>query len=284
MSSPRITFNISGDANQANPHRLTLEQEAVATGKLSLTDLEAMVSLARSGVSSKSYIASTCPATVAEGNVVVSLRLFAWPSHRQPYTITAAIPAITTIGEPVAIEQERDFDLIIDGDSIDLPCSATDARITWQSPAILANGQVIDAPVISGYDVDQGRMVALSTAHGPINRLRLARACFGVLRVRCMAIGFSHTLTLTIPNGDTAISDLRETITAAWALADGSTDATTTDIELPACVQTLLESCEDDTRVGDHVGSKKETKTRKQLRYSTCTGAVIDYREIEVDA
>lgn len=284
MSSPRITFNISGDAGQANPHRLTLEQDSVASGELSLTDLEAMVSLARSGVTAKSYIASNCPATVTEGNVVVNLRLFSWPSHRQAYDLTAAIPAITTIGEPMAIEQERDFDVIIDGDSINLPCLAADARITWQSPAILANGQVIDAPSISGYDVDQSRMVDLSTAHGPINRLRLARACFGVLRVRCTAIGYSHSLTLTIAKNDTAISDLQETITASWQLADGTTDATTLDIELPTCVQTLLEACEDDTSVGDHVGVKKETKIRKQLRYSTCTGAVIDYREIEVEA
>ena len=283
MSSPRITFNISGDTGQANPHRLTLEQEAVASGKLSLTDLEAMVSLARSGISAKSYIASNCPATITEGNVVVSLRLFAWPSHRQAYTLTAAIPAITTIGEPVAIEQERDFDLIIDGDSIDLPCLAADARITWQSPAIIANGQVIDAPVISGYDVDQGRMVELSAEHGAINRLRLYRTCFGVLRVRCTAIGYSHSLTLTIPKGDTAINDLRETITAAWALAEGPTEATTLEIELPACVQALLESCEDDTTIGDHVSVKKDEKTRHLLRYSTCTGAVIDYREIEVE-
>lgn len=284
MSSPRITFNIAGDANRANLHRLTLEQETVASGKLSLTDLEAMVSLARSGISAKSYIASNCPATVTDGNVVVSLRLFAWPSHRQDYTLTAAIPAITTIGDAVAVEQERDFDVIVDGDSIDLPCLAADARITWQSPAILANGQVIDAPVISGYDIDQSRMVDLATEHGAINRLRLARACFGVLRVRCTAIGYSHALTLTIPKGDTAIIDLRETITAAWLLADGSTEATTLEIEIPTCVRTLLESCADDTTIGDHVGVKRDKKTRKQLRYSTCTGSVIDYREIEVDA
>lgn len=283
MSSPRISFTINGDAGQANTHRLTLEQEAVASGELTLTDLEAMVSLARSGISAKSYIASNCPTTVTEGNVEVSLHCFAWPSHRQPYTLTAAIPAITTIGEPVAIEQERDFDLIVDGDSVDLPCLAADARITWQSPAILANGQVIDAPVISGYDVDQGRVVDLSAEHGAINRLRMERACFGVLRVRCTAIGYSHSITLTIAKGDSKISDIRETITGAWQLADGSTGATTMDIELPACVQTLLESCEDDTSVGDHVGVKKDKKIRKQLRYSTCTGAVIDYREIEVD-
>lgn len=284
MSSPRITFTINGDAGQANPHRLTLEQEAVASGELTLTDLEAMVSLARSGISAKTYIAQNCPATVADGNVIVALRLFAWPSHRQDYTLTAAIPAMTAIGEPVAVEQERDFDVIVDGDSVDLPCLAADARITWQSPAILANGQIIDTPTISGYDVDQGRMVDLTEKHGLINRLRLARSCFGVLRVRCTAIGYSHSLTITVPKNDTAITDFQETITGAWQLADGSTETTIMDVELPACVQTLLESCEDDTSVGDHIGSKKETKTKKQLRYSTCTGSVIDYREIEVDA
>lgn len=284
MSSPRITFTLSGDSANPNPHRLTLEQAPVPSGALGLDDLQAMVALARSGISAKSYIAHGCPATVVEGNVVVDLQLYAWPSHRQAYTLTPAIPAITTIGEAVATTQERDFDLIVDGDSIDLPCLAQAALITWQSPSILANGRIIDHPTLFGYDVDQAKMVALDGPYGPINRLRLERACFGVLRVRCTAIGYSHQLTLTIAKVATKISDIRETITGAWQLADGSTDATTMDVELPICVQTLLESCEDDTSVGDHVGVKKDKKIRKQLRYSTCTGAVIDYREIEVEA
>ena len=284
MSSPRLAITITGDAKSPNPHRLTLEQAPVASGNLSLADLQAMVALARSGISARSYIAQNCPATVVGGNVVVELLLYAWPSHRQDYILTAALSGVTAIGAAVATEQQRDFDLIIDGTTVDLPCLAQDATITWQSPAIRANGRVISTPPLFGYDVDQGRMVALSDPHGAINRLRLATPCFGVLRVRCTAIGYSHRLTLTIPKGDTKISDFTETITGSWLLADGSTDATTCELQLPTCVQTLLEACEDGTKMGDHIGRKEETEIRKQLRYSTCTGSVIDYREIEVKA
>lgn len=272
---------MSGGASNPNQHRLVLEQEAVASGELSLIELNAMVSLARSGISAKAYIANNCPATVTDGNVVVDLRIFAWPSHRQDYMLSAAT-SIVTIDAPVAIEQERDFDLIIDGDSVDLPCLAASAIITWQSPAILANGKEIEVPEIYGYDVDQGRMVGLGDSHGAINRLRFSQACFGVLRIRCTAIGYSHALTLTIPKGNNSISDVKEIITAAWSLADGTTDATTLEIELPPCVETLLESCDDGSSVGSHLGGIKKAKYRKQLRYSTCTGKMIDYHEVEL--
>lgn len=283
MSSPRCSIPLQGGSSNPNPYRLALEQRAVPTGALSLADLEDMVAMARSGISATAYLAKSCPATVVDGNVVVPLTIYVWPSHGQEYLLTSALPSITAIGEAVAIEQPRDFDLIIAStDSVDLPCLAKSARVSWQSPAILANGKQIEHPDLFGYDLAHGHLVLLSDEHGPINRLHLARSCFGVLRVRCTAVGYSHALTLTIPKGDAAV-DFSEVITANWTMVDGSIAATTLELSLPACVETLLAACEDDTIIGEHTGKTKDRKTRKQLRYSTCTGAVIDYREIEVE-
>lgn len=283
MSSPRLTIGLAAGATSPNDHRLVLEQAPVPTGALTLSELETMLSLARSGISARAHIANNCPATIDGINVVVPITLYAWPSHAQPYSLNQAISAWTTIADGVAIEQERDFDLVVENTAtIDLPCLAKSCTVSWQIPAILANGREIEPPDIAGYDLNQSTLVSLDQPHGPINRLVLARACFGVLRVRCTAVGYQHAITLTIPKADTKISDIEETVTGSWNLIGGTTDATTLRLTLPSCVETLLAACYDDTTVGDHLGGVKETKTRKQLRYSTCTGAVLGYREIEV--
>jgi len=283
MSSPRLTLSLSTGASSPNDHRLILEQEPVRTGALPLSELETMLSLARSGISARAYIAGKCPASIDGISVVVPLTLYAWPSHAQPYSLSPAISAWTTIAEGVAIEQERDFDLVVENtNTINLPCLAKSCTVSWQSPAILSNGREIEPPDITGYDLNQSALIALDHPHGPINRLVLARACFGVLRVRCTAIGYQHAITLAIPKGDAKISDVKETVTGSWNLIGGTTDATALQLTLPSCVETLLAACYDDTTVGDHLGTTTETGTRKQLRYSTCTGAVLGYREIEV--
>jgi len=285
MPSARLSIPVSGSDADLNPYRITLEQEPVPQGNLSLTDLTNMLALVRSGISARKYIASSCPATLSGGIVTVPLTLYAWPSHYQEYALSAALPEWTTIGEQIEFTQDREFDLVIENtDLVDLPCMAAGLSITWQSPAIRINGEIIDPPEIQGYDVDKGVMVALDTSHGLINRIRLATPCFGVLRVRCMAIGYRHAITMEIPKTDAeSITDIEETITAAWMLADGSTEIATQKIALPPCVEDLLAACDDGSTVGDHVGSVDDTKYRTRLRYSTCTGKVLDVREIEVN-
>lgn len=277
MSSPRISFQYSGAAGSADDARLVMEQAAVPLpSSLSLVDLANMLSLARSGISAKTYIAQSCPASIVDGNVVVPLTLYVWPSRPgHAYTLSAAIPAWTEIGPAVAIEQARDFDQIVTlAEIIDLPCLAADLEVTWQSPAITARGAVIDPPEISGYDVTAGKMVPLSEPHGSVNRLRLDREVFGVLRVRCQALGYRHALTMTIPNPTAEkITDIQEVVTASWMLADRSTATATQDISLPSCVATLLESCPNSYGVvGDRGSVSSPDELVPQLRYNTCTG------------
>lgn len=276
MSSPRISLQLSGNAGSSNEPRLRLEQAPVSTGDLSLVDLANMLAMVRAGISAKTYIAQSCSASIVGGVVVVPLTLYVWPSlPDQDYTLTAAIPDWTEIGPAVAVEQERDFDLVVEmTETVDLPCLAADFIVSWQSPAITERGLVIDPPSLSGYDVVAGKMLPLAEPHGPINRLRLDREVFGVLRIRCRALGYKHALTMRIPKTTTEkITDIEEVITAAWQLSDATTETTTQDITLPACVATLLESCPDGSRIGDR-GSviDNEDELIPQLRYNTCTG------------
>jgi len=279
MSSPRITFQYSGDVGNGNDPRLLLEQAPVSTKDLALDDLANMLALVRSGISAYTYITQSCAATLINGQVVVPLTLYVWPSLPDlEYELSAAIPAWTAIGPAVAVEQERDFDLVIElSDSVDLPCLAAGLEITWQTPAISGRGGVVDPPpLISGYDTALQAVGPIGSASGPINRLRLDRQVFGVLRVRCRALGYRHAITMTIPKtGDLKITNIRETVTAAWPLADGTIETETLDITLPACVETLLETCE----TGLYPGARSEIIDQEEmvpeLHYSTCDGSLI---------
>lgn len=280
MSSPRISLQYSGDAASGLEPRLLLEQEPVPTGQLSLTDLANMVALVRSGVPASTYIVQSCPASIIAGKVVVPLTLFVWPSlPGMNYSLTAALPAWTEIGEAMAVEQERDFDLVIpQATLVDLPCLAAGLELTWQTPAITNQGVVIDPPPISGYDTARGQWGPITASSGPINRLRLEREVFGVLRVRCRALGYQHTLTLSIPKAtDKKLAEIEETITAAWRLNDGSTETTICNLALPACVASLLESCPDDPRrtPGNRSEIEDPEELIPELRYSTCDGLPI---------
>lgn len=279
MSSPRITFQY-GYFNKTgvNP-RLLLEQKPVPSGKLALTDLANMLALVRSGISATTYIVDNCPATVAQGVVIVPLIVYVWPSEpNQSYGLTAALPAWTTIDKGVTIEQPRDFDLVIEEtNAVDLPCLAAGLEITWQTPAITPHGVVIDPPEITGYDTALKQWTPISTSSGPINRLRFEREIFGVLRVRCLARGYQHTVTMRIPKtGDQKLTDIEETLTAAWLLIDGDTETTTLDLTLPGCVAALLEACEDDPSKTPGLRSEfDEEELIPELRYSTCDGLPI---------
>jgi hypothetical protein len=276
MISPHITLNLSGSGGSSNPPRLLLEQAPVAAGDLSLVDLANMLAMVRAGISAKTYVADSCAASVVGGLVVAQLTLYVWPSlPDQAYTLTAAIPEWTEIATAVAVEQERDFDLVVEmTDTVDLPCLAADLVAAWQSPAITARGVVVDPPAVSGYDVAAGKMVPLAGPHGPINRLRLDREIFGVLRIRCRALGYKHALTMHIPKTAVVkITDIEEVITAAWTLTDATTETATQDITLPACVATLLEACPDGSTIGDRGSvTDDEDELIPQLRYNTCTG------------
>jgi len=286
MPSPRLTIPVSAGGTNPNQHRLTLTQDPVSTLALTLDALPAMLSLARSGISALEYLAQACPATMSANIVTIPLTIYAWPSHRQDYSLSATNGSMTAIGEGESIEEEREFDLVVEStDAVDLPCLAAGITVTWQSPAILADGREIEPPAISGYDVDQGRLIPLAEDHGPVNRLILDRACFCVLRIRCRAIGYSHSVTLSVQRvAGFDASDIEETITASWLLEDGTTDATSIELDIPGCVEVLLNDCYDGSSVGAHLSSSSVTDTqyRTRVRFSTCTGKVIDVRQVEV--
>lgn len=265
MSSPRITFSYSGNA-EGSGARLLLEQEPVSSSALSLVDLANMLALVRSGISARTYIADSCSASLVNGLVVVPLTIYVWPSEEgMEYDLTATLPEWTTIGPAVAVEQERDFDLVIpEAVAADLPCLASGIELTWQTPAITPKGVVVDSPTLS----------LVAGGGGAFNGIKVDQAVFGVLRVRCTAIGYQHAVTLRIPKtGASSISDIKSILTANWDYGRG---VTTLDLKLPACAESLLEACEETGRTPGIASEVTEEEEQiPELRYSTCTGQPI---------
>lgn len=263
MSSPRITFSYSGNS-EGSGARLLLEQEPVSTSALSLVDLANMLALVRTGISAKTYIADSCSASLVNGLVVVPLTVYVWPSEEGvEYDLTATLPEWTVIGPAVAVEQERDFDLVIpEAAAVDLPCLAvSNVTFDWQTPAITPKGVVVDAPVLA----------LVSGGAGLANGIMVDQAVFGVLRVRCTAIGYRHAVTLRIPKtGANSISNIKSILTANWDYGRG---ITTLELKLPACAENLLEACEESTRTPGIASQVTEEEEQiPELRYSTCTG------------
>ncbi len=253
MTSPRLTLTYSGASpTGASEPSLNLEQAAVAKGNLTLADLHAMLALVRSGVSARTYRARDCAARVVAGSVLVDLAAYVWPSALDlAYDLAVSIPAWIVIGPAVEISQWRDFDLVVPmSASVELPFLVADLALDWQMPCFNRYGEVVAAPAI-----DQDGLT-----------LRLDREVFGVLRVRCRAMGYQHTLSLTIPKGINRVDDIDLTLTATWPISHG-TDLADLELELPGCVEDLLAACDDGTLVAEVGGSISADDPRQPVVY-----------------
>lgn len=238
-----------------------LEQLPVADNSLGLKDLARMLALVRSGVSAHAYRQPNCPCSVYEGTVDVPLEFFAWPSAPVlPYTLQ------TTHGElgaAEAIMMEREFSVVVDFNRrIDLPFFiAADFTCTWADmPCFDRWGNEVDRPAVT---VD-----AVS--------VQVTAEVLGVLRIRCVAIGFRHALQVVYPKTSTTrVSAKSPQVTATWGSGD-SAGSTTISLDIPGCVSDLLTTCDDGTLLSEASNGgqvSKETGKVPVIYFNKCTGA-----------
>ena len=268
--SPHVTITYSGQGGATSTEpSLRLEQQPVSSGHLTMADITAMLSLVRSGVSAKNYRQNGCEASVVGGAVIVPLVLYVWPSDLGlQYTLSSTLPGWLAIGEAEAYTMERDFDLVVPmSESVQLPFVTEGFAFTWQTPCYNEFGEVVGRPSIEVIGID----VALSAE------------VFGVLRVRCIASGYRHRLSLSIPKVDSAgamtiISELDCTVTATWPVTEGTlTDEL--ELALPGCVADLLESCPDGSTPGSGGKITDQDELVPTVYYNPCDdGQVIELR------
>jgi len=160
----------------------------------------------------------------------------------------------------------------------------------WQMDCVNEFCEVVASPTITV----TGSTVSLSSP------------CYGVLRVRGMATGYKHTLTMEFAkqgnvvaaqvadvtlNGTPqvaapapagyAITSIDVSVTATYKDGTGEEQSKILSLDIPECVKDLLEYCEGDRLI--HQGTESttigDTETPTPVvYYDTCTGNVITLR------
>lgn len=255
-----LTITYSSRETLESDATLRLEQLPVSFTALTLDDLEQMMALVRGGTSATAYRQPTCQVSVVAGEVKVPLTVWAWPS-----ALDLDYEIIFAAGNPearVQIEQEHEFDLVIDfKTSIKLPFYCRDIELIW-----------LDLPCWDRF----GREVPRPELTTTPTTIQVSAEVLGVVRVRCLAIGYAHPVTVTFAKGlDAKILDIKNTVTASWAAG-----AATLDLHYPACAADLLAACDDGTLVRERViGQFKGEEDRiPVVYYNDCTGSVLAVR------
>lgn len=126
---------------------------------------------------------------------------------------------------------------------------------------------------------DRSRVVAPPIVTAAASSISVDADIVGVLRIKCAAAGWLHTLVLRFDKGDSKISDIDVAVSAKWA-AGGETSAQSLDLTLPGCLETLLETCDDgDLKYERGSGRVIEPdETVPVVYYSECDGQKLALR------
>lgn len=255
---------------------LTLEPEYVDTREAlaTLADVDAMLALARRGVSARNRQLERCrwARWADNGDLLVSLQLYVWPSDIDlAYTLT--LPQQVSSGDPVLVHLPRHRKFWISGNQ------------NFVLPWLLEPGADVH------WHASTGALDRFSAPTSPPAldvrgvEVRLSVPVYGVLSVTGTAIGWQHNLTVRFSkfNGEAdradelAISRYSADsfrVIAHWQDSKGGQQEESAEITFPACVRSLLETCSDGTPITSlHVSG--QTGSWYEVRYSTCDGSIL---------
>ena len=247
---------------------LNLEQPAVPLSQrnATLADMVQMFNRALSGLSARTYQLDKCSAATIKsgGTVVVTLAVRVWPSALDlPYVLTAS-HGMVDAGQP--LEVEREIDVAVEGtDAVTLPWLVGAPLAWWQIPCVNEFSEPVPEPAI--------------TVAGA--GVKLADSCYGVLRIRGLARGYRHILTMEfVKPTQSSLTNIKVSVTATYTDTNGEQQAEILALTIPACVLDLLEYCE-----GDVLATDPRTELVilnddpiPTVYYDTCTGQVIELR------
>lgn len=263
MSAQQLAISYTGPQASAADNWLHLVQVPVSSSKLTAADLHTMLAMVASGVSAKAYKPASCEAYVLGDMAYCDLQAYVWPSSLElNYTISAQL---LTVQEVQSAKVEREFDLVVEmADSVELPCLATALTATWQTPCYNKVGVQVDPPAITIKPTS----------------LQLSAEVFGVLRIRCLAHGWLHPLQFEMQkNAADTITNLKPTLTATWGSGENA-QSVSINIELPACLETLLAACDDGTTYRDKAygTAKPDEGLVSYIYYTPCSGRMLAVR------
>lgn len=267
MTAQFTDLTLSAPADAAGDRRepfVALEQIVPAETEqfAGMADVYRLWMAAATGTSARTLRPDGCPIEFSGENIIVRLGFYAWPSDPDlPFELS---PAIGELSEHRLVEIPREFSVFVDNrNQIDLPYFMREVSVQWESPTFNRNGGSIPAPAIA----DNG------------TRLNFSTDVFGAARISGTAVGYyvEAVMTLSRPlteeevtmeeqleqqlfNEDGIeyfiaapvpasrlngykISNLENTITAAWQNLEGGTETRQLPLEIPQCVQDALALC-----------------------------------------
>ena len=267
-STLTVNFGASNPTDQSSLDlKVSLAQERIPeTSKYAeIGDLMPMWNNAINGKTAYEYIYDTCPyATIKDGVLTITMRFFVYPSVISlPYRLVCDFG---TISPGILIQQSRSTDVLLNGvDTLQLD-TVIDGKITPQMPVFNRDGEEI-YPEIT---LENGIITA-------------SESCYTALRLNGLVSCFQHDLVMVIQKTTAGyrpgariglkISNLTNSVTAEWVDENDKLQKTTMGIEIPPCVEAMLEVCEDDLP-GEEVDVDKALDSLI-VYYNTCTGEII---------
>ena len=246
---------------------LNLEQEPLSSWQDSVTpaDISNMLLMAMSGMSTASYQNRRCEGSsmASDGKLTITLAIYAWPhAMDMEYDL---LPANCVLGEKKIINLWRELDVAFEGSgTAKLPFLMDGANGTWLTGCYGKHS--VSLPEIS-----------LSVSGGSVYA---SAPCYGVARVKGYARGYRYSVTKSFTkateDGWSAIKDVKMSVTARWKTSEGEEQSSILELQLPSCVEQLLEACPSG---GPRVNSvfAEENPDGKTLRvyYDSCRGTVL---------
>lgn len=226
---------------------------------VNLYDLTQMFTRVTSGLSVRTYRPARCPVTIQGETVIVPIEFDVFPSSMDmPYSLRSGLGELS--GPSRSADPRQEFDIVVPmTDRVTLPFLAENLISYWQTPCFNEFGEQV-------FSVGRSRDGAT---------ISLDRTCFGVLRVICDAIGYRHTCTMEFIKGNYSITNVKNSVVASWVDENNEQQTATLDLELPGCVEDLLETC-DDGSLPTTIGQTEEDPAGiPTVYYSTCNGFVI---------
>lgn len=274
----KLITKYSGTPSRQNSW-LKIYQEPIETTaqQVSYNDLAAMYYMALAKVSARLYESQSCPVSMTAGRILVPVPFYIFPSSLDlGYELTSGVGEVSS---GIAAQVWREFDVIIDNESeVDLGFLAEQVSFT---------------PLTGYYDHLSRPLRDAPTITHDGGRLLIEPACFCILRVKCLALGYAHTLTMQLDKFEKtadesglnwsgySLDNLQSFVQATWFEGD-ELQSTSKKLAVPPCVQDFLSFCPDDSeRAGEpvsYVGSLKGHHTI--LWYSTCTGRELAVRRV----
>lgn len=276
LTIPFVAAPVAGAGRSTQWARITGEVPQPETnkkcrGRADLFDINQMLTAARSGVSARNYVAANCDAATVDGDkVTITLPFYVWPSSMAlNYSLSVNHGEISP-GKKMVLSEIDQLVAVTMQQAIVLDY-LFEGSLTKKTPAYKRNGEQVQDITA---EVDNGQIV-------------VSDEVFCVYRLTGYALGYEHELKMVVTKEDGyKIEDLNNKIVLSWQDENGQAQAQTlaigdikgsadAQLDIPDCVNTMLETCENGTLVQSILQINPDGGPPVRIYYSDCNGDVL---------